>query len=143
MPTCSRVLSPTATDCDYDEVPERPIVDQQQRPRAMTVTTTSGGDMKPVPLMRKVVENEYVPSPENSPRFDMQRKRSNTVSEFPPFNKPVMVSPKHVAKQVDPVIQENVVVSFRDDMQITLTGQKHLSGTSVESGLSFGYGIKI
>ena len=44
---------------------------------------TMSASTKPFyPVARKAIENEYVPSPENSPRFDTHRQRSYTVGTW-------------------------------------------------------------
>ena len=65
------IQSPTTAD--YEE-----LLDTLP-PRSMTMI----GSTKPFyPGTRKAIENEYVPSPENSPRFDAHRMRSHTISTW-------------------------------------------------------------
>lgn len=102
---------------------------------------------------QSAVENEYVPSPENSPKFSNQRNRANTIatplnSDFH-YHYPVRggvatllqpsqhSAPELVARQQG----EYTSNSTEDDSPGPLT-HKHLSIVSMESGLSFGYDVE-
>lgn len=66
-------IYPSSTTADYEELPDT------LPPRSMTMI----GSTKPFyPGTRKAIENEYVPSPENSPRFDTHRMRSHTMGTW-------------------------------------------------------------
>lgn len=87
----------------------------------------------------KVVENEYVPSPDKSPNFSEQRFRSNTVANFdrqtetsPPFSRP---------PSGDIQYRNRLDVGKKEDSPGALK-HRHLSGASMESGLSFGYDVE-
>ena len=103
---------------DYDEVPEVT--------RSMTMAV-GGSDRKvtyPTIQSQKAVENEYVPSPESSPKFDTCRVRSHTIAEGRGFSKATPFVLPHPRAHLDDQAGK---------------GQKHLSIVSMESGLSFGY----
>lgn len=74
-------------------------------------------------VTRKAVENEYVPSPQNSPQFDTHRPRAYTVGEY---------STDRMWSDFPP----------EPESPSGLVKHKHLSLISMESGLSFGYDVE-
>ena len=102
---------------------------------------------------QSAVENEYVPSPENSPKFGNQRHRANTIAT--PLNPDLhyhyplrggvasLLQPsQHSAPELVGRQQgEYISNSTEDDSPGPLT-HKHLSIVSMESGLSFGYDVE-
>ncbi len=125
--TLTKSKPPSSITDDYEEVP-----DLSPRSRAMTL------DGKPYQNW-KVVENEYVPSPDKSPNFSEHRFRSNTVTNFdrqtetsPPFMRP---------PSGDIQYRNRLDVGIKEDSPGALKN-RHLSGASMESGLSFGYDVE-
>lgn len=148
LPPLSEMDKPASSNlADYEELPDMlsPLV------RSMTMETTT----KPFQVSHQsVVENEYVPSPENSPKFSSHRQRASTIST-PSYSHDVSfqygfrggvvaphLQPSHnstpelMRHQTDlpPYAQE-------EDSPSHLT-HKHLSMVSMESGLSFGYDVE-
>ena len=130
LPT-KRVSSPSSVVDDYEEVPEL-----SPRSRAMTL------DGKPFHNWKGVVENEYVPSPDTSPRFDEHRLRSSTISGYEhqsdtstPHSRP------STNANGDIQYRNRLDVGRKDDSPGALKN-RHLSGASMESGLSFGYDVE-
>ena len=87
-------------------------------------------DSKPFQAVTwKAIENEYVPSPQNSPRFDAHRTRAHTISDC------------HSTPEV--TLRHHMDSTFTDeDSPASLHRNKHLSLISMESGLSFGYDVE-
>ena len=87
-----------------------------------------------------MVENEYVPSPDSSPRFDEQRLRSNTVVGYErqaenPYSRSASCA------NGDIQYRNRLDIGRKDDSPGALKN-RHLSGASMESGLSFGYDVE-
>ena len=123
---------------DYEELPDvvSPLV------RSMTVVEST----KPFQVPRQnVVENEYVPSPENSPKFNSHRLRANTVADYhflPPHRggvAPYMMPSQHSTPELPFRYQSEYSEEGDSPGQLT---HKHLSIVSMESGLSFGYDVE-
>ncbi len=98
-------------------------------------------DGKPYPNW-KAIENEYVPSPDSSPRFDEHRLRSNTVT-LANFDRHANTSPPSSTTLTNGEIQyrSRLDVGRKEDSPGALKN-RHLSGASMESGLSFGYDVE-
>lgn len=167
-PVDSKRMLPSSTTADYEELPDSPP------PRSMTVSATS----KPFyPVARKAIENEYVPSPENSPRFDAHRQRSYTVGMWDSTDPSQIAG---YAYDVNTASAATVTASssqgsmpevrYRQQRSLPQVGgqhqqqqqqqqtllqstmdegnsspglkNRHLSGISMESGLSFGYDVE-
>ena len=115
---------------DYEEVSD-PL---SPRSRAMTM------DGKPFQNWKSVVENEYVPSPDSSPRFDEQRLRSSTVVGYErQADTPYSRSASYANGDIQ--YRNRLDVGRKDDSPGALKN-RHLSGASLESGLSFGYDVE-
>lgn len=117
--------------------------------RSMTVTM----DSKPFYVPRQsVVENEYVPSPENSPKFN-QRHRANTIAtslnpeylHFPLHRGGLgsfLQQSQHSTPELLMRQQHEYGSTSTEDDSPGLFTHKHLSVVSMESGLSFGYDVE-
>ncbi len=105
---------------DYEEVPS-PI-----DPKVFNVVT------------RAAVENEYVPSPNNSPRLDAFRQRSYTIADVP-RTPPAYVTAQESFAPDSPM--SGVSSSTAGGNGSGQLKHKHLSVISMESGLSFGYDV--
>ena len=133
---------------DYEELPDvvSPLI------RSMTVTSS-----KPfqVPSHQSAVENEYVPSPENSPKFNSSRPRANTVGTPMPYSQDHAYS--LTAQQRANLMHHTHSVNSTPELMLRNQNQmehlpeedspghlthKHLSVVSMESGLSFGYDVE-
>lgn len=128
---------------DYEELPD--VVSPITRSMTMSAET------KPFQVTRQsVVENEYVPSPENSPKLGNQRHRANTIatplsSDYHPHRGCVasLLQPSQHSTPELMARQQNEYSSYsaEEDSPGPLT-HKHLSIVSMESGLSFGYDVE-
>ena len=155
-------MYPSSTIADYEELPDSPP------PRSMTMISST----KPYySVSRKAIENEYVPSPENSPRFDAHRMRSHTIGAWD-HNIPYVghtpqgssttsltassthsmgVAPHLTSQNSTPEVryrqppqttqQQNLLPSEEGNSSPGLKN-RHLSAISMESGLSFGYDVE-
>ena len=114
---------------DYDEVPEVT--------RSMTMAIGSS-ERKALysSQAQKAVENEYVPSPETSPKFDTYRTRAHTVAQVRGFSQATPFADVRGFSQATPLVLNQP--HGRLD-ELVGEAQKHLSIVSMESGLSFGY----
>ena len=150
----------TSELADYEELPSPP-------PRSMTMSATT----KPFhSVALKAVENEYVPSPENSPRFDAHRQRSHTIGMWDhnsghdaiPMSGSNSSNHTLVGGAVGAASTQNhnPEVLYRQQQSLPQGGQpnllhlseddncspglknRHLSAISMESGLSFGYDVE-
>ena len=130
------------------------------------------GSTKPFyPGTRKAIENEYVPSPENSPRFDAHRMRSHTIGAWDNGSNightpqggssttsltassthSVGVASSMTSQNSTPEVryrqpshtiqQQNILASEEGNSSPGLKN-RHLSAISMESGLSFGYDVE-
>ena len=115
--------------------------------RSMTIDPAS---TKPFQVTRQsAVENEYVPSPENSPKFSNHRHRASTVSNpaYAPeafqFTRVAQshLQPSHNSTPEMLLRNQSETHTQEEDSPSHLT-HKHLSMVSMESGLSFGYDVE-
>ena len=123
---------PSSRTDDYEEVP-----DLSPRSRAMTADTKAFQNWK-------AVENEYVPTPDSSPRFDEYRTRSNTINSFDRHSETSNTSSSiSHPPSYTPEIQyrQRIDLAPKEDSPGALK-HRHLSGVSMESGLSFGYDVE-
>ena len=146
--------STSSAIADYEELPDEvhPL---------MRSATIDGSKPFHVAQRHPAVENEYVPSPENSPQFSGQRVRSNT-SASPTRGGGNMTDHAHWFIHhggITPHLQHsanstpelplrarpNSGSHHPSDASSDSPGQvvhKHLSVVSMESGLSFGYDVE-
>ena len=140
---------------DYEELPD------VASPLARSMTMQN----KHFNQRQTVIENEYVPSPENSPLFKTHRLRSNTVASSGfhghtsdhahqggvahHFHHPVSGT-SDLAVRMQPLSSQQQQLQFGEYLQF-LEGsndypaqnvRKHLSVVSMESGLGFGYDVE-
>lgn len=126
MPSPQVKLTPD-TIPDYDEVPEV----------TRSMTMAAGGERKVLYAQaHKAVENEYVPSPESSPKFENSRVRSHTVADVGDLPHAALFMDVRGSTHAMPFVLPPPR-GRHDDLAVD--GQKHLSIVSMESGLSFGY----
>lgn len=136
MPSKEKPSSSTIDD--YEE-----IIDLSPHSRAVTL------DGKPYPNW-KAIENEYVPSPDTSPRFDEHRLRSNTITNFDrQANTSPFSLPNTSPFSLPPTAHSNSDIQYRNRLDVGrkedspgALKNRHLSGASMESGLSFGYDVE-
>ena len=114
---------------DYEELPDFSPADQPK--------------LFQVQVQPHRVENEYVPSPQGSPRFDAHRMRAHTVSDSrspPTADQPPLRNFRF--DQTEFVAQEPATHTPEDtSVGEGLATHKHLSVISMESGLSFGFDV--
>ena len=100
-------------------------------------------------VTRKAIENEYVPSPENSPRFDAHRFRAQTMDYS--YNQPPHPQQQyqggsssflHSQSSTPEMNRHTRIEQLPEDDKSNLMQHKHLSVISMESGLSFGYDVE-
>lgn len=144
----------SSTTADYEELHDiisPPLV------RSVTMDTKVSSRRQPA------VENEYVPSPENSPKFGIQRQRANTTVAIPSYNNSSTVAninnnPDHTQCHThyskggvaSHEFQQPMMDQHQYQPRVLLEEQdspghlkhKHLSVVSMESGLSFGYDVE-
>lgn len=123
----------SSTD-DYEDIPEL-----SPRSRAMTVDEALFRN-------RKAIENEYVPTPDPSPLSDEYRTRIHTIGNFETSYSRVSDTSSSTSRtpscaSMDVQYRQRVELPPIDDTSIAYK-KHHLSGISMESGLSFGYDVE-
>ena len=156
-PVQPKGMPPSSTIADYEELPDSPPA------RSMTMSAAT----KPFHVARKAVENEYVPSPENSPRFDAHRQRSHTISTWDHdtsndqtqmqgsttsltgssthlvgVTAPSQTSTPEVLYRQQATHGQHTLLPSEEDNSSPGLKNRHLSAISMESGLSFGYDVE-
>ena len=143
---------------DYEELPEVGS--------PLTRSTTMENKPFHVSQRQPAIENEYVPSPENSPLFKMHRLRSNTLAtlfnghhvenlhwctpqssgaqhaHFPINSTAELFAQTRPSSQQQPQFSEHQQFLEGSNDPQALMVQKHLSVVSMESGLGFGYDVE-
>jgi len=149
--------SSSSAIADYEELPD------ETHPLTRSTTLDSGKTLH-VPKRQPAVENEYVPSPENSPQFSTQRPRANTIAGIVGGGMANYSDHAHwyiqhsgVASHMQHSVGNMPELTLRarpnsghhhpqsDASSSDSPGQavhKHLSVVSMESGLSFGYDVE-
>ena len=148
--------SSSSAIADYEELPDEI--------HPLSRSTTDSSKTLHIPQRQPAVENEYVPSPENSPQFSAQRLRANTMAA-------TLGGGANYSDHTHWYIQHSGMAShmhhsINGTAELTLRGSrpnsghhlpqsdissndspgqavhKHLSVVSMESGLSFGYDVE-